>query len=109
MGIIRRQYRKQNKQQVATSYRAEVYVKGFRVSAKTFSTKREAVLWHEKEKQKYSLDPASLNDRMLFRDCVDKYWEDIQSRRMKSTTQGYESRLTYLYSGPLASIKMAEY
>ena len=108
MGIIRRKYRIKKKQAVAISYRAEVYVKGFRVSAKTFSTKREAVLWHEKEKQRYTLDPASLNDRMLFKDCVDKYWKDIQTRMMKSTVQGYQSRLTYFYTSPLANIKMAE-
>lgn len=107
MGIIRRQYRTK-KQKVAISYRAEVYVKGFRVSAKTFSTKQEAILWLEKEKQRYTLDPASLNDRMLFKDCVDKYWADIQTRMMKSTVQGYQSRLTYFYTSPLANIKMAE-
>ena len=108
MGIIKRRYRTKKQQKEVIFYRAEVYVKGVRISAKTFTTKRSAILWHEKEKQKYTLDPASLNDRMLFRDCVDKYWEDIQTRMMKSTIQGYESRLTYLYSSPLADTKMSE-
>ena len=108
MGIIRRKYRTKKKK-VSVFYRAEVYIKGFRVSAKTFSTKREAVLWHETEKHKYTLDPATLNERMLFRECVDKYWEDIQTRMMKSTIQGYESRLIYFYSSPLANVKMADF
>ena len=89
-------------------YRAEVYVQGVRISAKTFSTKREAVFWHEQEKHKFTLSPASLNDRMLFKDCLDKFWEDVQTRLLKSTTQSYKLRLTYLYKGPLADVKMSE-
>ena len=108
MAIIKRRYRKKKQQKEAVFYRAEVYVKGFRVSAKTFSTKREAVFWHEQEKHKFTLSPTSLNDRMKFKDCVDKFWEDAQTRMMKSTVQSYQTRLTYLYSGPLAQIKMSE-
>ena len=109
MGIIKRRYRNKKHKKEVIFYRAEVYVKSVRVSTKTFTTKRSAILWHEKEKEKYTLDPACLNDKMLFKDCVDKYWEDIQTRMVKSTVQGYESRLTYFYSGPLANIKMAEF
>ena len=109
MAITKRQYRTKKQKKPIIYYQAEVFIKGVRVSAKTFSTKREAVFWHEKEKQRYTLDPASLNDRMLFKDCVDKYWKDIQTRMMKSTVQGYQSRLTYFYSSPLANIKMAEF
>ena len=46
---------------------------------------------------------------MLFKDCVDKYWEDVQTHMMKSTTQSYESRLVYFYSGSLANVKMSEF
>ena len=109
MAIIKRKYRTQNKQKESIFYRAEVYLKGVRVSAKTFSTKREAVFWHEQEKHKFTLSPASLNDRMLFKDCVDKFWEDVQTRMMKSTLQTYEGRMTYFYKGPLANVKMAEF
>ena len=109
MGIIRRQYRTKKKQTVATFYRAEVYVKGFRVSAKTFSTKREAILWHEKEKQKLTSSPTTLNDKMKFKDCVSQFWKDVQGRTLKSTHQSYEYRLeNYLSSGPLGEIRMSE-
>ena len=108
MGIIRRRYRSKKTQKKVTYYRSEVYVKGVRVSAKTFSTKREAVFWHEKEKHKFTLSPSSLNDRMLFRDCLDKFWEDVQTRCLKSTTQSYKLRMFYLYKGPLADVKMSE-
>ena len=108
MAIIKRRYRAKKTQKEVIFYRAEVYVKGMRVSAKTFSTKREAVFWHEQEKHKFSLSPSSLNDRMNFKDCVDKFWKDAQSRILKSTIQSYKTRLIYMYSGPLANVKMSE-
>ena len=107
MGIIKRRYRKQNQQKENVYYRAEVYVKGVRVSAKTFSTKREAVFWHEQEKHRFTLSPTSLNDRMTLRDCVDRFWKDAKTRMMKSTIQSYECRLTYFYKSPLADVKMS--
>ena len=109
MAIIKRQYRKKKQQKPITFYRAEVYVEGFRVSAKTFPTRREAVFWHEQEKHKFLFSPGNLNDKMLFKDCLDKFWEDAQSRMMKSTIQSYETRLTYLYESPLMKVKMSEF
>ncbi len=109
MGIIKRRYRTKKQQKPVIFYRAEVYVKGVRVSAQTFSTKRDAVLWHEKEKQKFTLSPTSLNDKMKFRDCISQFWKDVQDRTLKSTHQSYEFRIQhYLYSGPLENMKMSE-
>ena len=108
MAIIKRKYRLKKQQKPTIFYQAEVFVKGVRVATKTFSTKREAVFWHEKEKHKFTLNPNSLNDWMTFKDCLDKFWEDAQTRLMKSTLQGYEVELNYLYSSPLANIKMSE-
>ena len=108
MGISKRKYRTKNHQKPVTFYCAEVYVKGIRVSAKTFSTKREAVFWHEKEKHKFTLSPTSLNDNMRFKDCVDEFCKDVKTRLMKSTFQKYECQLIYLYSSPLAQVKMSE-
>ena len=108
MGIIKRKYRIKKQQKPVIFYRAEVYIKGVRVSAKIFSTKKDAVLWHEKEKQKFTLSPTSLNDNMLFKDCIDQFWQDAETRMMKSTLQSYECRLTYFYKSPLADVKMSE-
>ena len=107
MGIVRIKYQKTNKQKVIY-YCAEIYVKGVRILRKTFSTRREAVLWHEREKHKFTLSPTSLNDQMKFKDCVDKFWEDAESRMIKSSLQRYEQQLIYLYSSPLADVKMSE-
>ena len=90
-------------------YQAEVFVKGVRVAGKSFSQKREAVLWHEKEKQKFTSHPNPFNEQMLFKECVDKFWEDSQTRLMKSTIQSYECRLVYFISSPLSDLKMAEF
>ena len=84
-----------------TFYRAEVYIKGVRVSARNFSVKREALLWHEQEKNKFTISPTSLNDQMLFKNCVDEFCKDAKFRLTKSTYQKYECQLTYLYSSPL--------
>ena len=108
MAIIKRQYKTKKQQKPIIYYQAEVFVKGVRVAVRNFSTKRSAIFWHEKEKEKLTFNPLKLNDRMLFKDCVAKYWADIQTRLLPSTTQGYKSRLVYLYKGPLANIKMAE-
>ena len=108
MGIIKRRYQPKKHQKPVIFYRAEVYVKGVRVSEKTFSAKRDAILWHEKEKHKFTLSPSSLNDRMLFKDCLDRFWKDVQDRMMKSTMQSYEPRLNYFYKSPLEEVKMSE-
>ena len=108
MAIIKRKYQTKKQQKPIIYYQAEVFIEGVRIAVKNFSTRREAILWHEKEKQKFTFNPNSLNDQMLFKDCVEKYWKDIQTRMLQSTVQGYESRLTYLYSGPLAKVKMSE-
>ena len=108
MGIIKRNYCKKNQKKLVTFYRAEVYVKGVRVSAKTFPTKKEAVFWHNKEKSKFTDNITNLNNQMRFKDCLDEFCEDIKYRLMKSTLQKYECQLIYLYSSPLANMKMSE-
>ena len=85
-----------------------MFVKGARVSVKTFRTKREAVLWHEKEQCKFTFNPASLNDQMTFKECLDRFFEDAKTRIMKVTFQRYEQHAVYLYNTPLAKTKMSE-
>ena len=108
MAIIKRKYRSKKQQKSVTFYRAEVYAEGVRVSAKTFSTKREAVLWHEKEKHKFTLSPSSLNDRMTFEECFEKFLEDAKTRILKISYQRYEVHSIYFYNSPLAQVKMSE-
>ena len=108
MAIIKRQYRTKKQKKPVIFYQAEVFVKGARVSVKTFRTKREAVLWHEKEQCKFTFNPASLNDQMTFKECLDRFFEDAKTRIMKVTFQRYEQHAVYLYNTPLAKTKMSE-
>ena len=108
MAIIKRKYRTKKQQKPTIYYQAEVFIEGIRIAVKNFSTRREAILWHEKEKRKLTFNPDNLNDRMLFGDCLDRYCKDIQTRLLKSSVQTYKSRLDNLYSSPLANVKMSE-
>ena len=109
MAIIKRKYRTKKQQKPITFYQAEVFIKGVRIAVKNFSTKREAVFWHEKEKYKFTLSPTTLNDRMRFKDCLSRFWKDVQGRTLKSTHQSYEFRLeNYLNVSPLGDMKMSE-
>ena len=108
MAIIKRSYRTKKQKKPVTFYQAEVFIKGVRVSMKTFPTKREAVLWHEKEKQKITFSPSSLNDQMTFKECLDRFLEDAKVRIMKLSFQRYEQHSRYFYKSPLADVKMSE-
>ena len=46
--------------------------------------------------------------KMRFKDCLDEFCKDAKLRLLKSTFQKYECQLIYLYSGPLANVKMSE-
>ena len=109
MAIIKRKYRSKKQQKPKVFYQAEVFIKGVRIAVKNFPTRREATLWHEEQRYKFTFSPASLNDQMRFKECVNQFWKDIQDRTLKSTHQSYEYRLEhYLRMGPLGDIKMSE-
>ena len=109
MAIIKRKYRSKKQQKPKVFYQAEVFIQGVRIAVKNFSTKREAILWHEEQRHKFTFSPTSLNDQMKFKECVNQFWEDVQDRTLKSTHQSYEYRLeNYLRIGPLRDIKMSE-
>ena len=109
MAIIKRRYKSKKLQKQKVFFQAEVFIKGERIAVKNFSTKREAILWHEEQRHKFTSSPTSLNDRMKFKDCVSQFWKDVQNRTLKSTHQSYEFRLeNYLSTSPLGDIKMSE-
>ena len=87
MAIIKRQYRTKKQQKPKVFFRAEVFIKVVRVVCKKFPTKREAFLWHEEQRYKFTSSPTSLNDRMLFKECLDKFIKDVRSRMAQSTIQ----------------------
>lgn len=101
MAIIKRQYHTKKQQKPVIYYQAEVFIKGVRVAIKNFSVKREAILWHEEQRYKFTSSPSSQQDKMLFKECLDKFIKDVRSRMIPSTIQTYERRLDYFYKSPL--------
>ena len=108
MAIIKRKYRTKKQQKPVIYYQAEVFIKGVRVAVKNFSVRREAILWHEEQRYKFTSSPSSQQDRMLFKDCINRFWKEAKTRMLKSTLQSYETRLSYFYKSPLADVKMSE-
>lgn len=93
-----------------TYYRAQVYVRGVRLGDKAFETLAQAASWHDEEKKKLTLDPLSLEKgAMHFRDCLKIFLEDAKRRLKRSSYQSLESRLPYLRSEVIASIKMRDF
>ena len=109
MAIIKRTYRNKKRRNLTIFYQAEVFVKGVRVAVKNFSQKREAILWHEHQRHKFTFNPDSLRDRMLFQECVEDFYKDAKTRMTFSSYQRYEYLQIYLYNSPLAKIKMSDF
>ena len=111
MAIIKRFHKKNGKKRIF--YQAQVYVRGFRLSFKSFNTKAEAVIWHEREKKRLTKDPSELfeteKSEMFFSDCFKKYVDEAFPLLKKSTRQGYEVRFRYFSESPLFDIKMSEF
>ena len=53
MAIIKRFHKKNGKKKIF--YQAQVYVRGVRLTYRSFNTKAEAVIWHEMQKKKLKI------------------------------------------------------
>ena len=110
MAIIKRFHKKNGKKKIF--YQAQVYVRGMRLTYKSFNTKAEAVIWHEIQRKKLTKNPSEpfkQDTEMLFSDCFKKYLNEGLPLHKKSTRQGYEARFRYFTKGPLPHIKMEEF
>ena len=111
MAIIKRYHKKNGKKKIF--YQAQVYVRGMRLTYKSFNTKAEAVIWHERQRKQLIKDPSSLfetdKSEMSFFDCFRKYLNEAFPLLKKSTQQAYETRFRYFTKGPLPYIKMREF
>jgi len=78
------------------SYRAEVYVRGIRLSDEAFETKTAAYNWHDAQKQKLTNSPKSAHiQEEKLSGCIEKYLEWSKARRRASSMQFYETRLPF--------------
>ena len=111
MAIIKRYHKKNGKKKVF--YQAQVYVRGMRLTYRSFDTKASAVIWHEMQKKKLIKDPSTLfeadKSELSFFDCFKKYLSEAFPLLKRSTQQAYESRFRYFTKGPLLLVKMEEF
>ena len=111
MSIIKRHKIKNKKRRVF--YQAQVYVRGVRLTYKSFHTKTEAVIWHEKQKRKLTINPSALFEtdtaEMSFSACFKKYLKEAYPLLKRTTKESYECRFIYFTKGPLPYIRMGEF
>ena len=110
MAIIKRYHKKNGKKKVF--YQAQVYVRGMRLTYRSFDTKASAVIWHEMQRKQLTKDPSTLfeidKSEMSFSDCFRKYLNEAFPLLRKSSQQAYETRFRYFTKGPLPQVKMGE-
>ena len=107
MAIIKRYFKKNGQRKVC--YQAQVYIKGIRLQCKTFKSKTEACIWHDKQKEQLLKDPSELYQEkpsVFFSDCFKRYLKEALPLLKKSTQQSYEARFRYFTKGPLPHVKM---
>ncbi len=89
-------------------YPTKVSVEGVYVALKKFfPVVTNKIVFNRKINHPFVIDNSS-NSQMRFKECVDNFWKDAQTRIMRSTLQNYQSKLHYLYTSPLAKVRMSE-
>ena len=111
MSIIKRHKIKNGKKRVF--YQAQVYVRGVRLTYKSFNTKTEAVIWHEVQKRRLTTNPSVLfeteKSETSFSDCFKKYLKEAYPLLRRSSRESYETRFRYFIKGPLPNVRMGEF
>ena len=111
MSIIKRHKIKNGKKRLF--YQAQVYVRGTRLTYRSFNTKAEAVIWHETQKRRLTTNPSALfeteKSETSFFDCFRKYLKEAFPLLKRSSRESYEARFRYFTKGPLPHIRMGEF
>ena len=110
MSIIKRYFKKNKQRKVC--YQAQIYVRGVRLKCKTFKSKTEACIWHDKEKDKLLKNPSEFYNKkesVFFSDCLKQYKEEAIPLLKQSSQQSYEFHFRYFMEGPLSKIKMEHF
>ena len=107
MAIIKRYFKKNGQRKVC--YQAQVYVRGIRLQCKTFKSKTEACIWHDKQKEQLLKNPSELyqeKSSVFFSECFKQYLEEAFPLLKQTSQQGVEARFRYFMKGPLSTVKM---
>ena len=108
MSITKIYRKKKNKKKVV--YRAEVYIRGVRLSSRYFDTKSEAYIWEENQKKKLEkgFEAQSEYENFTFKDCLQKYLKEYVPTLRQSTQQSLQIKMVYMKAKPLVNVKMKE-
>lgn len=107
MSITKRFYKENGNKK--TCYQAQVYVRGFRLKTRTFKTKREACIWHDKEKLFLIGDPSQMKRQSSFHyfsDCITIYKKDVIPFLQEPTKRSYQQVFKLFENSPLYNVKM---
>lgn len=109
MSIAKRFYKENHSKK--TCYQAQIYIRGVRVKTKTFKTKKEAFIWHDKEKRTLKGDLSELKREYsfhFFSDCLKLFEKEAIPLLQKSTRQSYKQGFKYLVNSPLYNVRMED-
>ena len=100
------------KRKKKTGYRAQVYVRGVRLSSKVFDNKTQAHIWHDEEKKRLergeTIEERELKE-VLFLDCVERYIkEHISTLRVGSQKKILSELKKISWDSPLSHVKMSD-
>ncbi len=94
------------------TYQAEIYVRGIRLKAKSFQTKTEACIWHDKEKKRLQEGRVSLQEELrelFFEDCVRRYLKEYVPTLRDSSQKKIQLLCErFFLQSPLAKTKMSD-
>ena len=107
MSITKRFYKENGSKKIC--YQAQVYIRGVRLKTRTFKTKREALVWHDKEKVFLKGDPSELKRESslhCFSDCLKIYKKEAVPFLQEPTQKAYQQIFRFLIDSPLYKVKM---
>jgi integrase len=116
MAVIKRFRNLKSSKKKTVFYEAQVYVQGVRVALRTFQTRAEAEVWHDKTKSDYiaGIPPAEVTPKKALSDItfvwvVGRYLEEGMERLKKSSQQSRLTRVQFFQKTPFDDVSMSEF
>ncbi len=111
MAIIKHSRTNKNTRKKTIFYEAQIYVRGVRVTSKSFETQAEASTWHDEGKKQYLHGQIVTNEvrEMTFSDVFVKYRSERVPQLRLSTQQTMGNRFKYLLESPIFNTRMCDF
>lgn len=115
MAVIKRFRNLKSSKKKTVFYETQVYVQGVRVALRTFQTRAEAEVWHDKTKSDYlagippvDVAPKKVESEMTFGLVVGRYLEEGMER-LKKSSQSRLTRVQFFQKTPFDDVSMSEF